>query len=134
MTYLLTPEGISVTLGRHYSLVEQGPHKGTWWRLDELFHDGTQHMVRCSRKHRAGRVRRVFAPAVFGLTVHEELTRFKHAFNLVIHARRKVDDGIILGALALIPLALFEAFHGGEATRHLIEAIFNSRANSGGGH
>jgi hypothetical protein len=124
MANLVTPEGITVCLGRHYAMVEKGREKGTWWRLDELFHDGTEHRVRASRKHPAGRVHRTFPPAIFGLVVREEYTRVRLIINRLHHVWQKIDEGVYMGALALIPLAFFEAYHGGEVTRQLLTYLF----------
>lgn len=120
MAYLVTTEGIAVSLRVHHAVVESGPFRGTVWRIDELFHDGTDHCVRASRKHRAGRVRGVFHPSVFGLMVQEEFTRIRRVVNRLQHMLRTVDEGLIMGTLALLPLAAFEAYHGGEVTREFL--------------
>lgn len=133
MTHLVTTDGTVVTLGRTTLPIHFGSHAGEWWRLDEIFHDGTQHMLRCSRLHRGKvRVRKVFAPVHFALEVMEEITHMRALVNRVHHTWQKIDEGLIMGVLALVPLALFEAFHGGEATRHLLESLFNSSVNTGG--
>lgn len=124
MANLVTPEGITVYLGRHYAMIEKGREKGTWWRLDELFHDGTEHRVRASRRHAAGRVHRTFPPAAFGLIVREELTRLRLLLNRLHHLWQTIDEGVVMGTLALVPLALFEAYHGGEVTREVIHYLF----------
>lgn len=122
MATLVLTDGTPVTLG-HFHLMVDGPHKGTWWRIEELFHDGSEHKVRASYRHRAGRVRRVFHPSVFGLMVQEELTRMRLVVNRLHHAWQKIDEGLIMGVLALVPLAVFEAYHGGEATREFLASI-----------
>jgi len=129
----LASTGAEITLGRTCVRAVSGPHTGSWWRVDEIRSVKGVHRVYASRRTRAGRQKRFFAPEIFGLLVEELTTWTRHALNVACHVRRKFDDGIILGALALVPLALFEAFHGGEYTRHLIEMLFNSRANGGGG-
>lgn len=123
MANLVTAEGTVIVLGRHHALATQGRHTGTWWRIDDLFHDGRDHMVRASQKHAVGRVHRTFPPAVFGLTVQEELSRMRAALNRLHHVRQSVDEGLIMGTLALLPLAVFEAYHGAEHTREFLLSI-----------
>ena len=123
MSNLITPEGAIVPLGRHYARVQFGSLTGTLWRLDEIFHDGVQHMVRCSRQHAIGRVRRVFAPVVFGLSVQEEITRLHHALNLGVHAWQKVDEWFFAGIVALVPLAFFEQYHLAETITHALSSL-----------
>lgn len=131
MRITLASTGMDVPLGRSVQAVK-GPYAGTWWRLDDVRKANGQHLICASRTHRVGRHRITVAPDMFGLVI-EEIVRFaRHCLNTLHAVRVKIDDGIILGFLALIPLALFEAFHGGEWTRHIIEVFFNSRANGGG--
>jgi hypothetical protein len=123
MANLVTPEGTVVVLGRHHVRAVQGRHAGTWWRIDDLFLDGSEHMVRASRKHTVGREHRTFPPAIFGLIVREEITRMRAFLNRLHHTRQSVDEGLIMGTLALLPLAVFEAYHGGEVTREFLASI-----------
>lgn len=119
MHITLVSTGDSVPLGRSVQAV-MGPYAGTWWRVDDVRKADGRHLVCASRAHRVGRHHIVVAPEVFGLVIQEIVAWYRHVVNILVSLRRKVDDGLILGALALIPLALFEAFHGGEATRELL--------------
>jgi hypothetical protein len=130
MHITLATTGGTVVIGRLIQAVA-GPYAGSWWRLDDVREADGGHLVCASRPHRIGR-HRITAPAeVFGLIVQEAVAWSRHVINILCDIRRKVDDGILLGFLALIPLALFEAFHGGEATRQLLESLFGPTE---GGH
>lgn len=133
MHITLVTTGDVVPLGRSIQAVT-GPYAGMWWRLDDVRRsDGdTPHVVHVSRLTRIGRHRMVASPGMFGLVIREAVTLWRHVCHLLTVTRRKVDDGLILGALALIPLALFEAFHGGETTRALLTQWLSS--GNGGGH
>ena len=108
MHHLVTAEGTPVTYGRSHHCVVAGPHQGTHWRIDDLLHNGTEWLVRASRTHRAGRVHRTFSPSVFALEVREELTRARHALNAVHHTWQRIDEWLLAGVFALIPLGLVE--------------------------
>lgn len=130
----LACSGRSVTPGVTHVQAVSGKHMGSWWRVDGVRTHKGSHTVLASRRTRVGRQRITGAPDMFGLLVEEVVSLVRHAFNVLHAVRVKCDDGIILGALALVPLALFEAFHGGEMTRHLLESLFNSSVNTGGEH
>lgn len=132
---ILASTGSELTLGRSRVRALSGPHTGQWFTLNSVHSHKGEHHLHVSRRTRAG-VHHLphCAPEVFGVIVEEIVNLYRHALNTLAHMRRKVDDGIILGALALVPLAVFEAFHGGEVTRHLLESMFNSHVNTGGGH
>lgn len=130
MHITLVSTGEFVPIGRSVQAVT-GPYAGQWWRLDDVRKTETCHVVHVSRLTRIGRHRMVAPAEVFGLVVREAVTLWRHVCHLLVVVRRKVDDGLILGALALIPLALFEAFHGGETARHMLMEWLGS---SDGGH
>lgn len=136
MSHRITLEatGAELCIGRSRVRALSGPHKGQWFTLAGVESDRGTHTVHASRRTRVGMHHVRCAPDVFGLIVEEIVSLSRHALSTLVHVRRKIDDGLLLGALALVPLALFEAFHGGEVTRHLLETLFNSRANGGGGH
>jgi hypothetical protein len=100
-----------------------GPHAGTHWRLEILHHNGTHHVLRCSALRHTMRVRMDFHPAVFGLNVIEVSQWYRITRHDLIRCWRRIDEGLYMGALALIPLAAFEAFHGGEHARALIMSL-----------
>lgn len=125
MTHLVTPDGTRILPGTMLHAV-QGPHSGTHWRLEELFHNGTEHMLRCSRfVSRIGRVVMALHPSVFGLSVMEEAeASVRHSVEWLRSAYRETREGLIMGFLALIPLAIFEGLHGAEHAHVLLSLIF----------
>lgn len=131
MHITLATTGDTVEIGRLVQAVT-GPYAGSWWRLDDVRKTNGVHMAHVSRKHRVGRHVMHCPAELFGLVVQEVIAWYRHAMNTLCDVRRKVDDGILLGFLALIPLALFEAFHGGEATRQLLESLFGATGAEGG--
>lgn len=131
MHITLATTGDTVEMGRLVQAVA-GPYAGSWWRLDDVRKTDGVHVAHVSRKHRVGRHVMHCPAEMFGLVVQEIVSLARHALNVLADIQRRVDDGIFLGFLALIPLALFEAFHGGEATRQLLESLFNTQANTGG--
>lgn len=131
MHITLATTGDTVEMGRLVQAVA-GPYAGSWWRLDDVRKADGVHVAHVSRKHRVGRHIMHCPAELFGLVVQEIVSLRRHALNVLCDLRRKVDDGIFLGFLALIPLALFEAFHGGEATRQLLESLFGPGGESAG--
>lgn len=131
MHITLASTGVAVVPGRMIQAIT-GPYAGSWWRLDDVQKADGCHVAHVSRSHRVGRHRMICPAEIFGLVVQDVVAWYRHAINVLHDVRRKVDDGLILGILALVPLAIFEAFHGGEATRQLLESLFNSRQNTGG--
>lgn len=119
--HLVTPDGAILLPGAQLHAVK-GVHAGTHWRLDRIFHNGVTHVLRCSRYvRRVGRVVEHFHPSVFGLDVIEVSRFFKITRRDLAACWHKIDDGLLMGFLALIPLGFFEAYHGGELFRHLLE-------------
>jgi hypothetical protein len=103
---------------------QMGPHAGAHFRLEALVERDGKHHVRATRLvHQRRHVVHVL-PEVFGLMVEEVVTAVRHWVNLLHRMWMKLDDGIVMGFLALIPLAFFEAFHGAELTRQMLEMIF----------
>lgn len=109
-----------------------GPHQGHHWRLEELVERDGVHFVRATRIRNRRRCVITCLPEIFGLVVERIVNRARHVANVLHRAWSTIDEGLIMGVLALIPLALFEAYHGGEVARHILESLFNSQANTGG--
>lgn len=106
-----------------------GPHP---WRLEACQPDetpgGDAHTVTVSRHHpRFGRIRRTFHPRVFGLVIEIEISWHRAARTKIHHAWHEAWFGVVLGILALIPLAFFEQFH-------LADNITSMFGFGGGGH
>lgn len=122
MHNLVTADGLVIMPGAMLHAIK-GPHAGTHWRLDTIHHNGEHHVLRCSRLLRTMRVRMDFHPSVFGCQMIEIKAWYRIGRSDVRRWWEKVDEGVIMGALALIPLGFFEAFHGSEHFRALIEIL-----------
>jgi hypothetical protein len=90
--------------------VAAGPHV---YRLEShQYADNGAHTVTVSRHHpKFGRVKRVFHPRVFGLTVEVEITWYQSAKVKIHKGWHETWFGIYLGILALVGLAIFEQYH-----------------------
>jgi hypothetical protein len=83
------------------------------WRLEgHQYADNGAHTVTVSRHHpKFGRVKRVYHPRVFGLTVEVEITWYQSAKAKIHKGWHETWFGIYLGILALVGLAIFEQYH-----------------------
>ena len=121
--HLVTPDGTVILPGSMLHATE-GVHAGTHCRLERLYHNGVTHVLRCTRYvHRLGRVVMDLHPHVFGLSVIAVSDLTGLSFEAALRLWHKISDGLFMGFLALIPLALYEAGHGGEHARRIIEMI-----------
>jgi len=123
MAHVVTAEGQIILPGAMLHAVH-GPHAGTHWRLEKVHHNGEHHVLRCTRLlRRVGRVVMDFHPSVFGLNVIEMKRWYRLGRDDLRRFLGKIDDGLFMGILALIPLAAFEAFHGSEHFHALVMMI-----------
>lgn len=99
-----------------------GPESGTNWTYSHVVeHPIDGHRVHVTRRHpKLGHFHREFHPAVFGLEIHVDVCWKKVVRAKVHHVRTKVDDYLLAGLFALLPLAAFEHFHMSE---RLFEAL-----------
>lgn len=90
----------------------QGREIGRTWQYSHIVeHPIDGHRIHVTRRHpRMGHVHREFHPGVFGLKVVVDITWKRHVANKVHHVRTKVDDYLLAGVFALVPLAFFEHF------------------------
>lgn len=109
---LINAQGIEVTPSSRLHAVS-GPQAGQVWQYSHVIeHPIDGHRVHVTRRHpRLGHVHREFHPGVFGLTVVVDVTWKRHAVNQLHHARTKLDEYLLAGVIALVPLAFFEQFH-----------------------
>lgn len=128
MQHLMTSDG-EIVLPGVVLRAEVGPHAGTHWRLEEIFHNGVTHMLRCTRLHKVGRVVQHLHPSVFGLTMVEVKAWFKVTRHDVMTMWRKVDEWLFAGIFALGPLAIFEHYHLADPITAFLTGWF-----TGGGH
>lgn len=124
MAHLVTNDGQIILPGAMLHAVH-GPHVGTHWRLESIHHNGVHHVLRCSRMYRTMRVRMDHHPRVFGLEmITDDVTQWYRITRDDLRACwHKIDDGLFMGVLALIPLAFFEAFNGSEHCRAFLESV-----------
>lgn len=112
--------GAAITPGAMLRAI-QGPHMGTHWRFHELKMTDTGHRVCVSRPVSAGRVHREFHPGVFGLKVVIDISWSMHVRHTLRVGWSKIDDWLLAGVVALVPLAFFEQYHWAE----MITALFH---------
>lgn len=93
--------------------VQSGPGAGRAWRFEHVHERGDgNHRVHVTRSGgRMGRIHREFHPGVFGCEIKIDITWRRVTRNAVHHARTKIDDYLMAGVFALVPLAFFEHFH-----------------------
>src|SRR6266581_8256956 len=125
MLHLTTSTGTTVQLPRMSQAIS-GPHKGSWWRLDKIVKRDSLHHMSASRKHKIGRHKITVLPEIFGLRVHETMNVIKDIMCRVRKFWRKIDEGLYMGALALIPLAYFEQYHGAEWITEVIRSVIET--------
>ncbi|MFC4463982.1 hypothetical protein ACFPH6_05290 [Streptomyces xiangluensis] len=96
--------------------MQSGPTAGRAWRFEHIVErpDGHHHVhVTCS-SGKLGRIPRQYHPDVFGCEITIDITWRQNFRNAVRHAWTRVDDYLLAGAFALIPLAFFEHYHWAE--------------------
>lgn len=91
-----------------------GSHPWTYRALRKI--DDRTHHVQATRVVKGSRGRtfrghREFHPSVFGLEVRVSVTWERKAVCKARHAFHKIDDYLLAGVFAIIPLAFFEHYH-----------------------
>jgi hypothetical protein len=120
--HLVTDTGETVRSGTVLIAVV-GPHTGRRFRFVDIHESGERVLVRHAHGHTFRNALAVLHPSVFACEIHQELTRLRRTLNLCHHTWQKVDEGLVMGALALVPLALFEAYGGGEKAHELLASL-----------
>lgn len=87
------------------------------WRFERIsLHRDGAHRVHVSRPGgRLGRIHREFHPIDFGCEVRIEITWRRAVRHAATRTWSKVDDYLLAGLFALVPLAFFEHFHWSDA-------------------
>lgn len=104
---LMTMAGQAIAPGSMITAV-RGPHQGRHFRFVDVHDDGEQLVVHHMYPHPFRHARAVVHPHVFGLQLKEELTRLGHALNVTHHVWQRIDEWLLAGAFALIPLGIVE--------------------------
>lgn len=94
---------------------------GLAWRFSHLTHHPVKgHRVHVTRRHaKLGRVPGEFCPSVFGLDVVIKVGWKGHVKNVLHVTISKLDEWLLAGVIALLPLAFFEQFHAAEKITEL---------------
>ena len=111
---LITTTGETVPLGRVLTAAH-GPYKGRRFRLVDFHADGERLRVHLLHPHPFRHAPLVLHPSVFLLEIRREVTRVRHALNALHHTWQRVDEWLLAGFAALIPLAFFEHYHWAES-------------------
>lgn len=112
-------------------------HDGQAWTYRALRKiDHETHHVHATRVVKGSRGRtfqghREFHPSVFGLDVRVSLTWDRRARVTARHALGKVDDYLLAGIFAIIPLAFFERLH---MAGSITELVTFGMISGGSGH
>lgn len=88
-----------------------GAYLGRRFRFVEVHDDGERITVTMLHPHPFRHARQVMHPSAFGLRLHRPLSRSRRMANAVHHVWQRVDEWLLAGLVALIPLAFFERFH-----------------------
>lgn len=110
-----------------------GSHPWTFSHIRPV--DSHTHHVHVTRTVKGTRGRtfkghREFHPSVFGLDVRVSITWQRHVKNTARHAVSKIDDYLMAGLFALVPLAVFEHYHMADD----ITSMITLGMIGGGGH
>lgn len=129
--HLINSEGERLSVGCIVH-VTTGASIGRAYRYEGVYAFGRTHRVKVTRKSTHGHFRSVewLHPTMLGCTVRCPLTRRERLHNWSVRTWHRMDDWIMAGVFALIPLAWFEHYH--MATK--ITEVFSLGLIGGGGH
>lgn len=124
MLHIATADGQTVRLRQTVLTAQSGSHKGRAFRIDDVTKINGRHIVKATRKHPTGRHSIKVLPEVFGLVITEleEITR--KIVNRFLTTWRKIDEGLYMGTLALIPLAYFEHYEMADKIVEMFHTLF----------
>ena len=123
MMHLATTSGQTVQLRRTHLTAQHGPHAVRIFRIDDVTKVDGKHVVMASRRHNKS-IRHMVktAPEVFGIIVTEVEEIVRTVWAKARRVWSRIDDGLYMGTMALIPLAYFEHYDMAEK----IVEFFNS--------
>jgi hypothetical protein len=130
--HLINSEGERLSVGCIVH-VTTGPTIGRAYRYEGVHVFGKTHRVKVTRKSPYGHFRSVewVHPTMLGCRVECPRTLNQRCHDAVLTTWHRVDDWIMAGVFALIPLAMFEHFHMAD---NITEAITLGMITGGGGH
>jgi hypothetical protein len=124
MLHIATADGQTVRLRQTVLTARSGVHKGRTFRIDDVTKLNGRHVVKASRKHPIGRHVIKVLPEIFGLVITEIEETFRKIKARVIKTWTKIDEGLYMGTLALIPLAYFEHYEMADKIVEFFHTLF----------
>ena len=96
---------------------QTGSAAGLAWRFEGIAQrpDGIHHVHVSRPGGKLGRIHREFHPSMFGCEITIEITWRRSVRNVAHRTWSKVDDYLLAGLFALLPLAFFEHYHWADA-------------------
>lgn len=105
--YLASDSGDAVLPGTLLTAVI-GPHTGRHFRFVAVHEDRARIIVHRMHPHPFRNSRAVVHPSIFALSLQAEVARARHVLNALHHAWQKLDEWLLAGVVALVPLALVD--------------------------
>lgn len=95
---------------------QTGAVTGQAWKFERIAEraDGIHHVHVSRPGGKLGRIHREFHPSVFGCEITVEITWRRSVGHAAYRTWSKVDDYLLAGLFALVPLAFFEHYHWSE--------------------
>ncbi|MFJ8142621.1 hypothetical protein [Streptomyces sp. NPDC096013] len=108
----------------HILRVQTGATAGHAWKFEKIAQraDGVHHVHVTRHGGKVGRIHREFHPSIFGCEIKVEVTWLQSVSHAAYQTWSKIDEYLLAGLFALVPLAFFEHYHWSE----YIVAIFGS--------
>ncbi|WP_427168761.1 hypothetical protein ACQF4J_46880 (plasmid) [Streptomyces sp. C1-1] len=107
--------GEEIQVGRTLR-VQTGAAAGQAWKYERIAPrpDGVHHVHASRPGGKLGRIHREFHPGAFECEITVEITWRKSVSHAAYRTSAKVDDYLLAGLFALVPLAFFEHYHWSE--------------------
>jgi hypothetical protein len=124
MLHIATADGQTVRLRQTVLTAHSGDHRGHAFRIDDVTKINGRHVVKATRKHRTGRHTIKVAPEIFRLVITEIEETLRKIKTRVVTTWAKIDEGLYMGTLALIPLAYFEHYELADKIVEFFHTLF----------
>jgi len=122
--YLATTSGDTVPVGAMLRAVV-GPWQGRTFRFSGVHSDGQRIHVCLMTAHPFAHARMVLHPSVFRCEMQREVGRAQHVINMAWHCWQKIDEWLLAGVFALLPLSMVDP-EVGHHLRLLVERIIGA--------